>query len=1049
MNGKATSMAARTRGFPWGAAAGALLLAGAPAQAQTSAAARPAPVSELVRAVNIPYEEFTLANGLRVVTHTDRKVPIVAVSVWYGVGSKDEPPGRTGFAHLFEHLMFNGSENAPGEFFEPLENVGATDFNGTTWFDRTNYFQNVPTPALELALFLESDRMGYLLGAVTQENLTNQIGVVQNEKRQGDNQPYGLTEYAILEGLFPEGHPYRHSTIGSMADLSAATLDTVREWFRTHYGPNNAVLVLAGDIDARTARPLVETYFGTIPRGRTPPKRTAGVPERTAVTRVTLRDQVANPRIYRVWAVPGRLSPETPLLDAAAAVLGGGTTSRLYNDLVRDKQLAVAVRGYLQENQLASFLQLEVDVRPGVEVAAVEARLDQLMADFLRTGPTADEVSRVATRAVAGTIRGLEEVGGFGGKAVTLAEGELYANDPGFYRRQLDIYARATPQTVLAASRRWINDGDLRLTVLQGPRPADESAARAGAPAGAQDGGGAGGVNRPRFYRQPGQPAGAQPVVPAPTPPRAAEQPARPTSPAPGEAAIPATGVQQPAPVAPPQPTGQPPAQATQEAQAPEAQPLADEGAPPRRPTRPQPRPQVQGFAALDFPAVERARLSNGMEVQFVRRATVPVVQMALSFDAGTASDSPDKLGLATLTATLLDEGTGRRTSVQIAEEAERLGASLAAGASLDRTRVFMSALKPNLAASLELMADVVRNPAFPPAEVERLRTIQLNRIAQELTQPSAIASREIAPLIYGPDHPYGKPLTGSGTPEGVRSITLADLRAYQQRWLRPDNATLFVVGDATLAELRPQLERAFGAWSAPAVARGTKRFITAPTPAAGRIVLIDRPNSPQSVILGGLALPLEGTDDPLQLNAANEILGGSFISRLNTELRERKGWSYGVRSSVQPVREQLPFIVSAPVQTDRTADSLKTLVDLTRAFQGAQPPTPQELSLVINSNVRSLPGSYETSNEVLSALERNALLGRPDDYLERLAARYQALTPGELSAAARVIDPARMTWVIVGDRARVEAPLRALNLGAVEVRAAAPAAPAAGAGTR
>ncbi len=1027
------------------AAVAAVLLAGtASAQTRAPASPRPAPVSSLVQAVNIPYEEFTLPNGLRVITHTDRKVPIVAVSVWYGVGSKDEPKGRTGFAHLFEHLMFNGSENAPGEFFEPLENVGATDYNGTTWFDRTNYFQNVPTPALELALFLESDRMGYLLGAVTQQNLTNQIGVVQNEKRQGDNEPYGLTEYAILEGLFPEAHPYRHSTIGSMADLSAATLDTVRDWFRTHYGPNNAVLVLAGDIDARTARPLVEKYFGSIPRGRTPPKGTAGVPERTEITRVTMRDQVANPRIYRIWAVPGRLSPEGPLLDTAAAVLAGGTTSRLYNDLVRDKKLAVAVRGYLQEHQLSSLLQLEVDVRPGVDVAAVETRLDQLMADFLRTGPTPDEVSRVATRAVSGTIRGLEEVGGFGGKAVTLAEGELYADDPAFYRKQLDIYARAAPATVLAASRRWINDGDLRLTVLPGARPADESAV-AGATAG-----GAGGPGRPRFYQQPagtGQPG--QPVVPSPTPPRAAEQPARPASPAPGEARdTPGAGVQQAAPVAPQQPTGQPPAQATQDAQAPETRPLADEANRPRRSTRPQQQPPVRGFAALDFPAVERIRLSNGLEVQFARRATVPVVQMALSFDAGTASDPADKLGLATLTASLLDEGTARRTSVQIAEEAERLGATLGAGASLDRTRVFMSALKPNLAASLDLMADVVRNPAFNPADVERLRTIQLNRIAQELTQPSAIAAREIAPLIFGPNHPYGKPLTGSGTPQGVQSITRADLQAYQQRWLRPDAATLFVVGDATLAELRPQLERAFGTWRAPVVPRGTKVFTTAQAPARGRIVLIDRPNSPQSVILGGLPLPIEGTDDPLQLSAANEILGGSFTSRLNTDLREVKGWSYGVRSQVTPVREQLPFIVSAPVQTDRTADSLKALIDNVREFQGPKPATPAEISRMVNSNVRSLPGDYETSSEVLAALERNALLNRPDDYLERLPARYQALSASELSTAVRAIDPARMTWVVVGDRARVEAPLRALNLGAVEVRAAAPVTPGpAGAG--
>jgi zinc protease len=231
------------------------------------AVAAAAPVPELVERVDIPFQSFTLDNGLTVLVHEDRKAPVVAVSVWYNVGSKDEPKGKTGFAHLFEHLMFNGSENAPGDFFEPLQQIGATDYNGTTSFDRTNYFQTVPTAALERALFLESDRMGYLLGAVTQEKLDNQIGVVQNEKRQGDNRPGGLVWYRVLEEIFPEGHPYRHSPIGSMADLQSATLADVKQWFLDNYGPNNAVLVLAGDIDAASARPLVEKYFGAIKRG--------------------------------------------------------------------------------------------------------------------------------------------------------------------------------------------------------------------------------------------------------------------------------------------------------------------------------------------------------------------------------------------------------------------------------------------------------------------------------------------------------------------------------------------------------------------------------------------------------------------------------------------------------------------------------------------------------------------------------------------------------------------------------------------------------------
>jgi len=354
-----------------------------------TASSVPATVADLVRKVDIPYTRFTLANGLRVLVHEDRKAPVVAVSVWYNVGSKDEPPGRTGFAHLFEHLMFNGSENAPGDYFEPLREVGATDFNGTTWFDRTNYFQTVPRPALERVLFLESDRMGHLLGAVSQETLTNQVGVVQNEKRQGDNQPFGLVEYAQLAALFPEGHPYRHATIGSMADLDAASLDDVRSWFRAKYGPNNAVLVLAGDISADEARPLVEKYFGHIPRG--PENRPAMAPVPTLPAPVTevMKDRVANTRLYRNWAVPGLLDSESAALTVAAGVLGGLSSSRLDNELVRKDQTAVRVSAENQAFHRVGIFEVQVDVKPGADADAVARRLDAIIADLIARGPTA------------------------------------------------------------------------------------------------------------------------------------------------------------------------------------------------------------------------------------------------------------------------------------------------------------------------------------------------------------------------------------------------------------------------------------------------------------------------------------------------------------------------------------------------------------------------------------------------------------------------------------------------------------------------------------
>jgi len=346
-------------------------------------ASAPAPLSSLVAAVNIPYEQFTLKNGLRVIVHTDRKAPVVGVSIWYHVGSRFEPAGKTGFAHLFEHLMFYGSENADGPFFGRLEDIGATDWNGTTWFDRTNYFETVPTGALDRALFLESDRMGHLLGAVTQAKLDTQRGVVQNEKRMGENEPYGLVEYAQLAAMLPEGHPYRHSTIGSMADLNAASLGDVQAWFKTHYGPNNAVLVLAGDIDVPTARAKVEKWFGNILAGPAPKDVDATVPTLDKDVEKVMHDNVAATRLYRNWIVPGVNSDDLVPLNLAMAVFGGLNSSRLDNILVRDEKVAVGVKANIQPFEKLSIAEITVDVKPGQDPVAVGKRLDQLLATIL------------------------------------------------------------------------------------------------------------------------------------------------------------------------------------------------------------------------------------------------------------------------------------------------------------------------------------------------------------------------------------------------------------------------------------------------------------------------------------------------------------------------------------------------------------------------------------------------------------------------------------------------------------------------------------------
>jgi predicted Zn-dependent peptidase len=951
----------------------------APALAQTAPADA---VQQLVERVNIPYETFTLDNGLRVVVHEDRKAPIVAVSIWYNVGSKDEPAGRTGFAHLFEHIMFNGSENAPGEYFEYTRAMGATDLNGTTWFDRTNYFETVPRPNLEQALFLESDRMGHLLGALTQENLTNQIGVVQNEKRQGDNEPYGLVEYEQLEGLFPEGHPYHHSTIGSMADLSAATLDTASGWFRENYGPNNAVLVLAGDINAAEARPLVERYFGPIARGPVNEPAQADVPTLAARVDRVMTDRVATVRLYRNWATPGLTHEDQVALQVAASVLGGLDSSRLDNQLVRRDQNAVGVRAFVQPFQRVSMFEIQVDVKPGQDPDAVSRQLDDIVADYVRTGPTEDEVRRAVMTILSGRVQGLEQVGGFGGKAVALAEGALYANDPNFYRTRLEQLARVTPEQVREVMQRWLSRPVLAIRVNQGERPAYQEApgVTGGSAPGVQIGGSA---QRPRFY----------------TPPQPGDQPLAPT----------AYDEQRTA-------------------------------------------PGVRPAPALDFPDIERARLSNGINIVYAHRNAVPVTRIAVEFNAGIAADPASRLGTQAMMLNMLEEGTTSLDSTRLAEAQERLGANIGTGASLDRTAVTMTAMTPALGASLDLLADVIRNPAFDPREIERIRQQQLAGIAAELTQPGAMATRALPGLLYGTSHPYGKPSTGTGDPAAVRTLTRAELIRFHQTWIRPDNATIFVVSDMPLSELTPQLEGRFGTWRAPrGVARGVKRFNARIPAARPRIVLIDRPQSPQSFILAGQIIPAEGTQDLLDLTASNQALGGDFLARINMELRERRGWSYGAQGVASLREHQIPYIIQAPVQSDQTGPSIAAAMEMVRNFLTTEGVKPNELQRIIAGSTGALPGQFETSPAVLGALRSNALYRRPDNYWDTIADRYRGMTAQQMDTAARrYINPANFVWVVVGDAQRIRPQLERLNM-PIEVMtlpgAQAPAAPASAAG--
>jgi len=878
--------------------------------------------------LDVAYDTFTLDNGLRVVVHEDRKAPIVSVGVWYHVGSKNEPEGKTGFAHLFEHLMFNGSENYPGEYFAPFEEVGATGMNGTTWLDRTNYFETVPTPALDMALWMESDRMGHLLGVVDQKVLDEQRGVVQNEKRQGDNNPYGLAQYRLQYGVFPKGHPYHHSTIGSMADLDAASLDDVKSWFGQYYGAANTVLVLAGDIDATTAREKVTKYFGDIVAGPNLHRFKAWVPTKTENVFEEITDSVPQGRIYRQWAVPGRTTKDEAMLDLAASVLGSGKNSRFYKELVHKRQIATQVNVYVEKHELASIFSVEITAKPGQDLQEISDAIDDIMANFYAKGPTRDELKRVKTSKNAAMVRGLEQIGGWSGKAVKLAESLLYADDPGFFQTRLEWINQADTRAVQYAVREWLSHGYYQLTVI---------------------------------------PFGKKSTI-ASTVDRS-------------------TGI-----------------------------------------------PLVGDLPDLTFPDIEQARLDNGMKVILAERHTVPVIEIAMQFDAGYGADQGAKLGVSSFAMAMLDEGAGKMSSLKLSETLENLGAELNTNSGLDTSSISLSALKNNLTPSLDVMADVLLRPKFADADIERLRKQWIASIAREKSQPVQIALRLLPPILYGKDHAYGVPFTGSGTVASINSLTRDDLINFHQTWLRPDNGTLFIVGDTTMAEILPKLNKAFAGWSAPDAARPVKNMSDVPLADSGKVILIDKKDAPQTLILAGELVPSSSDADYLALETMNSVLGGQFTARVNMNLREDKHWAYGAYTFTQEAKGQRPFMVYAPVQTDRTGDSLKELIKELSDIKDARPASAEEIEKVVKNNTNALPGQYETANAVLASLLDSDRFGRPFNYPTTLKSQYQAINTDTVNAQTTQVRPEAMVWILVGDLTQIRPQVEAAGLGPIEV---------------
>ena len=913
------------------------------AQNQGTTAKPAAATSDIPR---ITFEKYTLPNGLDVILRQDRRLPVVAVDLWYHVGPANEDKGRTGFAHLFEHMMFQCSKHVPcDQHFQLLEAAGASDVNGTTDFDRTNYFETVPSNQLELALWLESDRMGYLLDKVDQAALANQQDVVRNERRQSvENQPYGLAEEAMVQLLYPPGHPYYGNVIGSHEDIQAAKLDDVQRFFRQYYAPNNASLAIVGDIDVAQTKALVQKYFGTLRRGPAVPPIKATTPRITTERRKVVASRVELPRVYMAWITPAFYKPGDADADIAATLLGGGRSSRLYKKLVYEQQIAQDVSAQQYSLVLGSIFQIQVTARPGRTAAEIEKALDAELATLRATAPAQTEVDRARNTIETNIVGGLESLGGFGGVADRLNAYNHYLKTPDYLQQDVARYRAVTPVTVRTFARTYLTPS-----------------------------------SRVVVHAVPGEPQAAAQV---PTPP----------APKPGEGA----GAQ------------------------------AVNGDEPWRAKQ----PQAAAAKPVQLPTPQSETLPNGLTLILNERRGLPVVAASVVLRTGSDANPLDKPGLANFTAAMLDEGTASRSALQIADQVAQLGATLGTGSSMDATTITGRSLSKNFGALLALMADVTLHPSFPAEELDRQRAQRLGQLVQMRDNPSQVAGQVTAMVLYGDKHPYG--YSEIGTEASVKAITRADLSAFWQQNFVANNAALVVAGDISMKELRAMAEKSFGSWQ-----RGTpaRPALTNPTSIPPRVIIVDKPGSPQTQLRVATIGAARSSPDFRPLQVMNIALGGLFSSRINMNLREKNGYTYGASSQFTFRRAAGPFQVGSGVRTDVTAPSVSEIFKEIRGMVES-PMDQAELQRAKDSLANSLAGAFETSSDAVANFSNVFIYDLGLDYYTKYAQDVNRVTTDQaLAVSKQYLVPANMVVIAVGDRKVIEPELAKLNVGKVEIR--------------
>jgi zinc protease len=913
-----------------------------PARRGASSAQGPAPIA----LPTIKYEKYTLPNGLDVILSEDHRLPLVATNIWYHVGPANELPGRTGFAHLFEHMMFEGSKHVPGNsHIRYLEAAGASDINGTTDFDRTNYFETLPSNQLELALWLESDRMGYLLDQLDQASLTNQQDVVRNERRQSiENSPYGIVEEGVFHRLYPKGHPYYADVMGSHADIQAAKLEDVRNFFKLYYAPNNASLAIVGDFDPAQAKQWVEKYFGPLKRGAPVPKITAVTPPLTAQRRAVIHDQVELPRVYMAWLTSSIFKPGDADADLASDILGGGKSSRLYKKLVYEKQIALDVSASQQSLILGSVFEIVVTARPGHTAEEIEKAVNAELDSFRKDGPTAVELERARNKIETRMIQGLERLGGFGGVADRLNEYNHYLGNPDYFSKDVARYQAATTASIRAFAENQL-------------KPAASAV----------------------IYGIPGKPD-LGPDVPTPK--------------------------------------NQTKGQAT-----------GGESVNADAPWRASP-PSAGPAHALNLPVPEVFKLSNGLSIYYHYRPGLPVVAANLVINTGSGANPVEKPGLASFTANMLQQGTASRNAVRIADEAALLGTTLSSGATMDASTVGSTALTKNFPGVLDLIADIVLHPTFPPEEVERRRAARLAAFADERSDPEVIVARTGVSALFGPRHPFG--YDNSGTEASVKAMARDDMMNFWKANYVPNNAALVVSGNIALDDLKALAESKFGSWKS---GNFSMPKFGPPETTPAKIVIVDRPEAQQTMVRLLQPGVDRSTPDYPALEVMNSELGGLFSSRINMNLREQHGYTYGASSFFVYRRSLGYFVAGGGIRTDATAPAVEEILkEIKRMIE--TPMTSEELSLAKDSQSRSLPGMFESNGGEAGALSEIFMYSLARDYFASLPERLNAVTAEDAEAVAKkYLRPEQMILVCVGDRAKIEPELLKLDLGSVQIR--------------